>query len=96
MESKARGKEQFHKNQQEKIKELEGQLELKAALHSQSEKQVLHISERLKGKDDTLTCLEQKVAFNSRYFSPLFLQLVEKCSNQFLGSTEGKRAREQA
>lgn len=62
-ESKAKGKDQFYKNQQEKIKELESQLELKTSLHSQSEKQVFHLSERLKGNNETCTCLQQKVGF---------------------------------
>ena len=45
LESKAKGKYQFYKNLQEKIKELEGQIELKTAVHSQSEKQVSTIWE---------------------------------------------------
>ncbi|KAI8031433.1 Kinesin-like protein KIN-14R, partial [Camellia lanceoleosa] len=61
LESKARGKDQCYKNQQEKIKELKGRIELKIALLNQSEKQVLHLSDRLKGKDEICTCLQQKV-----------------------------------
>ncbi|KAA8546680.1 hypothetical protein F0562_003089 [Nyssa sinensis] len=60
-ENKARGKDQLYKTQQEKIKELEGQLELKMALHSQLEKQLLHFSERLKGREEICTSLQQKV-----------------------------------
>ncbi|CAK9156008.1 unnamed protein product [Ilex paraguariensis] len=60
-ESKARGKDMNCRNQQEKIKELEGQLELKTVLHSQSEKQVSHLSERLIGKEEICAGLQQKV-----------------------------------
>ncbi|XP_057962155.1 kinesin-like protein KIN-14R [Malania oleifera] len=61
LESKARGKDQIYKSQQEKIKELEGQIEVKAALQSQSEKQVLLLSEKLKGREENCICLEHKV-----------------------------------
>ncbi|XP_059644265.1 kinesin-like protein KIN-14R [Cornus florida] len=61
LESKASGKDQLYKTQQEKIKEIEGQLELKTALHNQSEKQLLHFSDRLKGREEICTNLQQKV-----------------------------------
>ncbi|XP_062145480.1 kinesin-like protein KIN-14R [Alnus glutinosa] len=61
LESKAKGKDQFYKNLQEKIKELEGQIELKKAMHSQSEKQVLQLSERLRGREEICSNLQQKV-----------------------------------
>lgn len=61
LESKAKGKDQVYKNQLDKIKELEGQIELKTSLQSQSEKQVLHVSERLKVKEESYSRLQQKV-----------------------------------
>ncbi|KAL3630147.1 hypothetical protein CASFOL_023131 [Castilleja foliolosa] len=61
LESKAKGKDQVYKNQLDKIKELEGQLELKTSLQFQSEKQVSNLSERLKGKEETCSRLHQKV-----------------------------------
>ncbi|CAA2979827.1 kinesin KIN-14R [Olea europaea subsp. europaea] len=61
LESKAKGKDQIYKNQLNKIKELEGQLELKTSLHGQSEKQISLLSERLKGKEETCERLQQKV-----------------------------------
>ncbi|KAL2551316.1 Di-glucose binding protein with Kinesin motor domain [Forsythia ovata] len=61
LENKAKGKDQIYKNQLNKIKELEGHLELKTSLHGQSEKQVSHLSERLKGKEETCDRLQQKV-----------------------------------
>ncbi|GAB2286830.1 hypothetical protein Dimus_021221 [Dionaea muscipula] len=57
LENKVRGKDQTYKNQLDRIRELEDQLEMKAALHSQSEKQFL---ERLKGKEESCTNLSYK------------------------------------
>ncbi|XP_031107444.1 kinesin-like protein KIN-14R [Ipomoea triloba] len=62
IESRGREKEQVSKSQQDEIKELKAQLELKASLHSQSEKQIFHISDRLKGSEETCATLQQKVA----------------------------------
>ncbi|KAG6702646.1 hypothetical protein I3842_07G046100 [Carya illinoinensis] len=45
----------------EKIKELEGQIELKTAIHNQSEKQLWQLSERLKGREEVCSNLQQKV-----------------------------------
>ncbi|KAA8531457.1 hypothetical protein F0562_006190 [Nyssa sinensis] len=61
MENKAMGKDRLCKTQQEKIKELEGQLESKTTLHSQYEKQLLHFSERLKGREEICSSLQQKI-----------------------------------
>ncbi|KAB1211060.1 Kinesin-4 [Morella rubra] len=61
LDTKAKGKDQICKNLQEKVKELEGQIELKAAMHSQSEKQILQLSERLKGREEICCNLQQKV-----------------------------------
>ncbi|KAK8995797.1 hypothetical protein V6N11_076055 [Hibiscus sabdariffa] len=61
LESKAKGRDQIYKTQQEKIKELEGQLELKTSMHNQSEKQVSQLSDRLKGKEEVYAALLQKV-----------------------------------
>ncbi|KAK8517415.1 hypothetical protein V6N13_127595 [Hibiscus sabdariffa] len=61
LESKAKGRDQVYKTQQEKIKELEGQLELKTSMHHQSEKQVSQLSDRLKGKEEIYAALLQKV-----------------------------------
>lgn len=61
LESKAKGKEQVYKNQLDKIKELEGQLDSKTSLYLQSEKQVSHLSERLKGKEESCSKLQLKV-----------------------------------
>lgn len=63
-ENKAKGKDQLYRNQLEKIKELEGQLELKIALQSQSEKQVSHLTERLKGREEVSLDLQRKVALS--------------------------------
>ncbi|KAL8109216.1 hypothetical protein AgCh_025348 [Apium graveolens] len=60
-ESKARGKDQLYRTQLEKIKELEGQLEMRTALHCQSEKQVSSLSERLKQEEDVCSGLRLKV-----------------------------------
>ncbi|XWS29612.1 hypothetical protein CRYUN_Cryun24cG0044100 [Craigia yunnanensis] len=61
LESKAKGRDQVYKTQQEKIKELEGQLELKTSMQNQSEKQVSQLSDRLKGREEICTGLQQKV-----------------------------------
>lgn len=67
IESKGREKEQVSKSQQDEIKELKAQLELKTSLHCQSEKQILHISDRLKGSEETCATLQQKVALLSSF-----------------------------
>ncbi|TYH38302.1 hypothetical protein ES332_D12G101400v1 [Gossypium tomentosum] len=61
LESKAKGRDQVYRTQQEKIKELEGQLELKNSMHNQSEKQLSQLSDRLKGKEEISTALQLKV-----------------------------------
>ena len=61
MESSAKGKDQNYKNQHEKTKELESQLVLKSNLHSQSEKQVTQLSDRLKGREELCSGLQTKV-----------------------------------
>ncbi|MED6220555.1 hypothetical protein PIB30_045934 [Stylosanthes scabra] len=61
MENKAKGKDNIHRNLHEKIKELEGQVELKTSMQNQSEKQISQLSEKLKGKEETCTALQQKV-----------------------------------
>jgi kinesin family protein C2/C3 len=66
IENKAKGKDHVHKNLQEKIKELEGQIELKTSTQNQSEKQISQLCEKLKGKEETCCTLQQKVAFYSR------------------------------
>jgi len=63
LETKAKGKDQTYKNLQEKIKELEGQIELKKAMQSESEKQISQLSAKLRGKEETCSSLQQKVAF---------------------------------
>ena len=73
LESSAKGKDQNYKNQHEKTKELESQLVLKSNLHSQSEKQVSQLSERLKGREEICSNLQQKVAF------PLNLKFLASC-----------------
>lgn len=60
-ENKARCKDQTYKNHQEKIRDLEEQLGLKAASHSHSEKQLLQLQERLKGREETCAVLQLKV-----------------------------------
>lgn len=67
IESKAKGKDHVQRNLHEKIKELEGQIELKTALQNQSEKQISQLSDKLKGKDETCSTLQQKVAFYLRF-----------------------------
>lgn len=61
VESKARGRDIISKNQQDKIKDLENQLESKAFLHLQSEKQVSNLAEKLKAREGTCTSLQEKV-----------------------------------
>lgn len=58
----------MYKTQQEKIKELEGKFELKTALHSQLEKQVSQLSDRLRGEEETCSSLKQKVALHLNFF----------------------------
>lgn len=66
IESKAKGKDNIHRSLQEKIKELEGQIELKTSMQNQSEKQISQLCEKLKGKEETCCTLQHKVAFYSR------------------------------
>lgn len=66
MESKAKSKDHTHRNLQEKIKELEGQIELKTGVQNQSERQISQLSDKLKGKEETCCTLQHKVAFYSR------------------------------
>ncbi|KAL3527570.1 hypothetical protein ACH5RR_012226 [Cinchona calisaya] len=61
IETKAKGKDVILKNIQDKIKELESQLESNTSALFQSEKQAANLSERLKGKDETCTSLQEKV-----------------------------------
>ncbi|XVF15315.1 hypothetical protein REPUB_Repub09cG0140900 [Reevesia pubescens] len=61
LESKAKNRDQVYKTQQEKIKELEGQLELKTSTQNQSEKQVSQLSDRLKGREEICTSLQHKI-----------------------------------
>ncbi|GAV68571.1 Kinesin domain-containing protein/Malectin domain-containing protein [Cephalotus follicularis] len=61
LESKAKGKDHIYKSQLEKIKELEGQLELKTTLHCQSDKQLAQLVDRLKGREESCSGLQQKV-----------------------------------
>ena len=75
MESKAKGKDNIHRNLHEKIKELEGQIELKTATQNQSEKQISQLSEKLKGKEETCSGLQHKVAFCLRLFCDFILYL---------------------
>lgn len=63
VESKARGRDIISKNQQDKIKDLENQIESKAFLHLQSEKQVSNLAEKLKAREETCTSLQEKVFF---------------------------------
>ncbi|XP_022751140.1 kinesin-like protein KIN-14R isoform X1 [Durio zibethinus] len=61
LESKAKGRDQVYKSQQEKIREIEGQLEMKTGMQKQTEKQVSQLSDRLKGREEICTGLQQKV-----------------------------------
>uniref|UniRef100_A0A0D3FCX9 Kinesin motor domain-containing protein n=1 Tax=Oryza barthii TaxID=65489 RepID=A0A0D3FCX9_9ORYZ len=67
LENKAKGKEQFYKNLQEKVKELESQLDSK--MHSQitSEKQQNELFGKLKEKEEMCTTLQQKIAEESEH-----------------------------
>lgn len=73
LESKAKGRDHVHKNLQETIKELEDQIETKIAVQKQSERQVSELSDKLKGKEETCTALQHKVAFHSRLPLSFFL-----------------------
>ncbi|XP_058069432.1 kinesin-like protein KIN-14R [Magnolia sinica] len=61
LENKLRSEDQFIRNQQEKIKDLEGQIELKMDLQSQSERQFGQVSEKLKRKEEMCFSLQHKV-----------------------------------
>ncbi|KAH9664284.1 kinesin-like protein KIN-14R [Citrus sinensis] len=61
LENRAKYKDQTYKNQQEKIKELEGQVSLKSNLHDQSDKQASQLLERLKGREELCSTLQIKV-----------------------------------
>lgn len=81
LESKVKNRDQLHKNLQEKIKELEGQLDQKASLHNQSERQVLQLSSKLKGKEEIYSTLQEKVRdpyFNERYFFFFFFFFFDR------------------
>ncbi|KAF6165546.1 hypothetical protein GIB67_006436 [Kingdonia uniflora] len=58
LESKAKSKDQFCKNQQEKVKELEGQLDSEMELHR---KQLHQLTEKLMGREESYTSLQYKV-----------------------------------
>ncbi|GJN09325.1 hypothetical protein PR202_ga27324 [Eleusine coracana subsp. coracana] len=61
LDTRAKGKEQLCKNLQEKVKELEGQLDSKMQSHMTSEKQQRQLSGKLKEKEDLCTALRQKI-----------------------------------
>ncbi|KAI3857510.1 hypothetical protein MKX03_033323 [Papaver bracteatum] len=61
LEIKARSKDQLCKSQLEKVKELEGQIDSKMAVHKQSEKQVWQLNEKLKSSEETCSGLQHKV-----------------------------------
>ncbi|KAH9712653.1 kinesin-like protein KIN-14R [Citrus sinensis] len=61
LENRAKYKDQTYKNQQEKVKELEGQVSLKSNLHDQSDKQASQLLERLKGREELCSTLQIKV-----------------------------------
>ncbi|CAD6201612.1 unnamed protein product [Miscanthus lutarioriparius] len=61
LETKGKGKEQLCKNLQEKVKELEGQLDSKAHSQITSEKQQRQLSGKLKEKEEMCTALQQKI-----------------------------------
>lgn len=75
VESKARGRDIISKNQQDKIKDLENQIESKAFLHLQSEKQVSNLAEKLKAREETCTSLQEMVFFNLGF--PKLLQCYQ-------------------
>lgn len=81
LESKAKGKDQIYKNLQEKIKELEGQIELKKAMQNDSEKQISQLSDKLRGKEETCSTLQQKVGFCSTLLFELFCSSTHSFSN---------------
>ncbi|CAN6314304.1 unnamed protein product [Urochloa humidicola] len=61
METKAKGKDQLCKNLQEKVKELEGQLDSKAHSQITWEKQQRQLSGKLKEKEEMCTALQKKM-----------------------------------
>ncbi|KAM3342745.1 hypothetical protein P3S68_027711 [Capsicum galapagoense] len=65
LESKVKGTEYVNKTQQDKIKELESRVNLKISLHGQSKKQLSHLSEKLKGGEETCATLQQKLYAHS-------------------------------
>ncbi|KAG2593323.1 hypothetical protein PVAP13_5NG170908 [Panicum virgatum] len=58
---KLQGKDQLRKNLQEKVKELEGQIDSKTHSQMTSEKQQLQLSGKLKEKEEMCTALQQKM-----------------------------------
>ncbi|KAL5217241.1 hypothetical protein ABZP36_017925 [Zizania latifolia] len=61
LDNKAKGKEQLYKNLQEKVKELESQLDSKTHSQITSEKQQQQLSGKLKEKEEMCTTLQQKI-----------------------------------
>jgi len=76
MENKAKSKDQTYRNQQEKIRDLEEQLELKSASHTQTEKHLLQLQERLRGREEACSSLQQKVSSCMLYMIVRFKLLI--------------------
>ncbi|KAK4769278.1 hypothetical protein SAY86_027428 [Trapa natans] len=61
LEIKAKNRDQVYKSLQEKVKELEGQLDNKVSMYNQSERQISQLLEKLKGKEEICSTLQEKV-----------------------------------
>lgn len=69
LETKVKGRDQVCRSLQEKIKEFEGQLELKSSMQSQ-------LLDRLKGKEDLCASLQTKVSFQINTFRDAHIYLL--------------------
>lgn len=66
-------------------------------MHSQSEKQVSQLSERMKGREEICSNLQQKVAFHFNYSRyPASFLFIANLANLKLISSKGQRVRDQA
>ncbi|XP_047315593.1 kinesin-like protein KIN-14R isoform X2 [Impatiens glandulifera] len=75
VENMSRGKERVQKCQQEKIKELEAQIELKIALQNQSEKHATHLFDSLRDREELCSDLQHKIKVLEKSDSDTKLQV---------------------
>lgn len=59
-----------------KNKDLEGQVESKAQLHTATERQQWQLADKLKGKEEACNALQQKVSPNKRHLNYIALLII--------------------